>query len=52
MNTVTCPICDADIELDDEAKSGDDVYCTYCKVALKLIVTGLDKFKAQPEEDY
>lgn len=32
-----CPICDADIPLDGDEKTGDLVLCSYCKVTFKLI---------------
>ncbi len=32
-----CPICDADIPLDSDARTGDLVLCSYCKVTFKLL---------------
>ncbi len=32
-----CPICEADIPLDGDEKTGDLVLCSYCKVTFKLI---------------
>jgi hypothetical protein len=32
-----CPICDADIPLDGDERTGDLVLCSYCKVTFKLI---------------
>ena len=32
-----CPICNADIPLEDEEKSGDLILCSYCKVTFKLL---------------
>jgi hypothetical protein len=34
-----CPICDADIPLDGNEKSGDLVLCSFCKVTFKLLRT-------------
>jgi len=34
-----CPICDADIPLDDGEKPGDLVLCSYCKVTFKIVRT-------------
>jgi len=34
-----CPICDADIPLEGNEKSGDLVLCSYCKVTFKLLRT-------------
>ena len=36
---LTCPICEADIPLDGDEKSGDLVLCSYCKSTLKMIKT-------------
>jgi hypothetical protein len=35
--TLECPICDAEIPLEREDKSGDMVVCSYCKETLKLL---------------
>jgi hypothetical protein len=32
-----CPICDADIPLEGDERSGDFVVCSYCQVTLKLL---------------
>ena len=32
-----CPICDADIPLDGDEKSGDLVLCSYCKITFKIL---------------
>jgi uncharacterized Zn finger protein (UPF0148 family) len=32
-----CPICDADIPLDGDEKTGDLVLCSFCKVTFKLV---------------
>ena len=34
-----CPICDADIPLEGNEKSGDLILCSYCKVTFKLLRT-------------
>ncbi len=34
---LTCPICDADIPLDGDEKSGDLVLCSYCKMTFKML---------------
>jgi len=34
---MVCPICDADIPLDGDEKTGDWVLCSYCKVTFRLI---------------
>jgi len=36
---LTCPICDADIPLDGDEKSGDMVLCSYCNVTFKVLKT-------------
>ncbi len=32
-----CPICDADIPLEGDEKSGDLVLCSYCKMSFKML---------------
>lgn len=32
-----CPICDADIPLDGDEKSGDLLLCSYCKMTLRIL---------------
>jgi len=32
-----CPICDADVPLENDAASGDLLQCSYCKEPLKLL---------------
>ncbi len=32
-----CPICEADIPLEGDEKTGDLVLCSYCKVTFKLV---------------
>ena len=32
----SCPYCEADIPLDGDEKSGDEIYCSYCEMRLKL----------------
>jgi len=34
-----CPICDAEIPLEKDDRSGDVVQCSYCKEPLKLLRT-------------
>ena len=31
-----CPICDADIPLEGDERTGDLVLCSFCKVTFKL----------------
>jgi len=44
-----CPICDADIPLEGNEKTGDLVLCSYCKVTFKLVKT---KGKLVLSEDF
>ena len=37
--TLECPICDAEIPLEKDDRSGDVVQCSYCKEPLKLLRT-------------
>lgn len=36
---MVCPICDADIPLEETERAGDLVLCSYCKVSFKIIST-------------
>jgi hypothetical protein len=38
-NELTCPICEADIPLDGDEKTGDLILCSYCKVTFKMVKT-------------
>ena len=37
--TLECPICDAEIPLEQDDRSGDVVQCSFCKEPLKLLRT-------------
>lgn len=39
VTVMDCPICDAEIPLDNDEKPGDLVQCSYCKETFKLIRT-------------
>ncbi len=41
--SVECPVCDAEIPLEREDKSGDLVQCSYCKETLR-VVKKMDKW--------
>jgi hypothetical protein len=32
-----CPVCDADIPLDGDERSGDLVLCSFCKMTFKIL---------------
>ena len=32
-----CPVCEADIPLDGDEKTGDLVLCSYCKSTFKIV---------------
>ena len=34
---LSCPVCDAEIPLERETRSGDLVVCSYCGVTFKLL---------------
>ena len=44
-----CPICEADIPLDGDEKTGSLVLCSYCKSTFKMVKT---KDKWVLEEDF
>ena len=37
MQQVTCPVCNADFDLPEGSKEGDQVTCPICGAELKLI---------------
>lgn len=37
MQMVTCPLCNADFELNEDAQEGDIVVCPVCAAELKLV---------------
>lgn len=38
MAKVTCPVCNADFDLPEGAKEGDNVTCPICGAELKLVL--------------
>ncbi len=34
---LTCPICEADIPMDGDEKTGDLIVCSYCKATFKMV---------------
>ena len=43
---VECPICEASCPLDEDAKQGDEIFCTYCNGPLILKKSPDGKFRA------
>ena len=37
IKDVVCPICEAEIPLDGDEKSGDLVLCSYCNMTFKML---------------
>jgi hypothetical protein len=35
-----CPICDADVPMSSDERTGDVVYCTYCEAPLRFVKLG------------
>jgi uncharacterized Zn-finger protein len=33
----SCPYCESEIPLEGDEKEGDEVYCAYCQMMLKLL---------------
>jgi len=48
---VNCPFCEGDIPLDGDERQGDEVYCSYCNLMLKL-KRSRGTFEAVEEDDY
>jgi len=45
MKVYSCPVCDADIQLDGDERPGDDLYCSYCNSSIKVkAVKGSDDY--------
>ena len=42
---VDCPVCEATNPLEDDAKQGDEIYCSFCNGPLILKLNG-DKLRA------
>ena len=40
MRDGTCPICDADVPMSGDERTGDVVYCTYCEAPLRFTKLG------------
>lgn len=49
---LSCPICNADVPLSGDEKSGDEVFCTYCRAPLTLQGSGDDPSEMELEEDF
>ncbi len=49
MNDPTCPICQAEVPLSGEEESGDEVFCTYCEMELRLKRNG-QKWEVEEED--
>jgi uncharacterized Zn-finger protein len=32
----TCPFCEAEIPLEGDEREGEEIYCSYCQMRLKL----------------
>ena len=47
---IACPICDADVSVDPDAKSGDEVYCSYCRAPIRL--KSISEDDVELEDDY
>ena len=41
LKSIECPYCSADIPLDADASSGDEVFCSYC--SCPVVVQRLDR---------
>jgi len=55
MRIIDCPVCDAEVVLDEDNKPGDTVFCGYCKCELRLIIKTIgdkEELSAEYEEEY
>ena len=46
-----CDMCDSDIPLEPNAKAGDVVYCSYCKVGLRIVLKANGRWSLEPEDE-
>ena len=51
MRDGCCPICDADVPMAGDERTGDVVYCTYCGAPLRVGKLSLDEDPELAEED-
>jgi len=49
---LTCPICQADIQLVGDEKPGDEVYCTYCGAPCTIAGDPDSPHDWEAEEDF
>ena len=36
MKDFSCPVCNADVNLDGDEKPGDQIFCSYCNSTIKI----------------
>ena len=51
MVTVQCPICDAEVELDDDIEVGDLIDCPDCGTELEIISLDPPEAEEAPQEE-
>ena len=52
MRDGVCPICDADVPMSGDERTGDVVYCAYCEAPLRLAkLSSEDEPHLTEEED-
>jgi len=51
---ISCPVCDADLELAGDERTGEQIYCTYCGAPFTLtrIPASEDEEGFEVEEDF
>ncbi|MEK6682929.1 MAG: hypothetical protein AABY79_13310 [Nitrospirota bacterium] len=47
MNIIICPVCEEELEMDDDIMGGDIIICPVCDSDLKLVEAG-EYFAAEP----
>ncbi len=48
---LSCPICDADVPLTGDEKTGEEVYCAFCRAPL-TVRHGKDEDDIELEDDF
>ncbi|HHL39589.1 MAG TPA: lysine biosynthesis protein LysW [Deltaproteobacteria bacterium] len=49
IDYLTCPTCDVEIPLDGDERVGQQIYCPYCQVPLKIKKTKTDEIYLQED---
>ena len=51
MRDGSCPVCNADVPMSGDERTGDVVYCTYCEAPLRLAKLNAEQAPELTEDD-